>query len=520
MIKRIRGSLSAKIFLMTLGLLLLVSAVTYLCISQFLPAVYTDELTDSLYRASESLREELEDCDTLEDALALLPDFEAEQRAEIFLWDSYGNQVYPEVIAAEVGEASENADVSAEASGIERSEGDTASSEAEEILGDDMISVDAAEVWQDTAADAREAAVDAKGGSGDVLTLDVVIGEAGYSLEVSGTMDAVSQVMNILIGILPVLIAVILGLSLVCALLSAWYLARPIRRISGISRRMAGLDFSSRCEEKREDEIGILSDSLNELSGNLSRALSDLKEANRQLKSDIEKERELEKRRMDFFAAVSHELKTPVTILKGHLSGMISRVGAYRERDYYLNRSLETVDTMESLVQEILTAARIESGREQRREERMDLSELIRHQLAVRMELLEEKALAYELDIPEHLWIQGDPGRMEKVLGNLFSNAYRYTPRGNRICVTLKKEQGMCRFSIENTGTQIPEEAFFRLFEPFYRVESSRSKETGGSGLGLYLARSLLEQAGGKIWAENTEEGVKFTFVLSSTENT
>lgn len=150
----------------------------------------------------------------------------------------------------------------------------------------------------------------------------------------------------------------------------------------------------------------------------------------------------------------------------------------------------------------------------------MDLSELIRHQLAVRMELLEEKALAYELDIPEHLWIQGDPGRMEKVLGNLFSNAYRYTPRGNRICVTLKKEQGMCRFSIENTGTQIPEEAFFRLFEPFYRVESSRSKETGGSGLGLYLARSLLEQAGGKIWAENTEEGVKFTFVLSSTENT
>lgn len=363
MIKRIRGSLSAKIFLMTLGLLLLVSAVTYLCISQFLPAVYTDELTDSLYRASESLREELEDCDTLEDALALLPDFEAEQRAEIFLWDSYGNQVYPEVIAAEVGEASENADVSAEASGIERSEGDTASSEAEEILGDDMISVDAAEVWQDTAADAREAAVDAEGGSGDVLTLDVVIGEAGYSLEVSGTMDAVSQVMNILIGILPVLIAVILGLSLVCALLSAWYLARPIRRISGISRRMAGLDFSSRCEEKREDEIGILSDSLNELSGNLSRALSDLKEANRQLKSDIEKERELEKRRMDFYAAVSHELKTPVTILKGHLSGMISRVGAYRERDYYLNRSLETVDTMESLVQEILTAARIESGR-------------------------------------------------------------------------------------------------------------------------------------------------------------
>lgn len=520
MIKRIRGSLTAKIFLVTLALLLAVSAVTYLCISRFLPAVYTDELTDSLYRASESLREELEVCDTLEDALALLPDFETEQRAELFLWDSYGNQVYPEVSAAEAGVASESAEVSVEAGGIERSEGDAVSAEAGEILGDGMISADAAEAWQDTAADAREAAVDDQGSSGDVLTLDVMIGKTGYSLEVNGTMDAVSQVMNILIGILPVLIAVILGLSLVCALLSAWYLARPIRRISGISRRMAGLDFSSRCEEKREDEIGILSDSLNELSGNLSRALSELKEANRQLKSDMEKERELEKRRMDFFAAVSHELKTPVTILKGHLSGMRNRVGAYRDRDHYLNRSLETVDTMESLVQEILTAARIESGRAQRKKERMDLSELIRHQLAVRMELLEEKALAYELDIPEHLWIQGDPGRMEKVLGNLFSNAYRYTPRGNRICITLKKEQEMCRFSIENTGTRIPEEAFFRLFEPFYRVESSRSKETGGSGLGLYLARSLLEQAGGKIWAENTEEGVKFTFVLSSTENT
>lgn len=360
---------------------------------------------------------------------------------------------------------------------------------------------------------------------------ELEVGGIPYVMLVLGGMQPVNQATEILHQIFPYILGLILVMALLFALAGSFYLTAPVVRISKISRKMAALDFSDTYQGTRADEIGILGRNLNEMAANLSGTLQNLKLANARLRSDIEMERELEKQRITFFSSVSHELKTPITILKGHLSGMLQGIGAYRDRDYYLGRSLDTTNTMECMVQELLTVSRMESNVFTTGP--VDLAELIRGQLAELTELMEEKHLELCLNIPEHLTVEANSGMMEKVIRNLLTNAIRYTPaeQGNEIFVALtegNEDADISRrteadaentphriwCSVENTGVHIPEEALPHVFDAFYRVESSRSRRTGGSGLGLYIVRMALEQHSAQYRIENTDRGVRFCFLL------
>lgn len=188
------------------------------------------------------------------------------------------------------------------------------------------------------------------------------IGEThSYTLLLAKNTDKESQVVEALHKALPALTIVIVAISVLAAVFYAWYMTAPIKKISKMSKQMANMDFGSLCPVERTDEIGVLSDSLNTLSSNLSAALTELKDANQKLQADIDKEKELELRRMEFFSAASHELKTPITIIKGQLQGMLCGVGRYKDRETYLAQSLEVTNSLEKMVQELLTVSRIEA---------------------------------------------------------------------------------------------------------------------------------------------------------------
>ncbi|MCR1908413.1 HAMP domain-containing histidine kinase [Flavonifractor plautii] len=299
------------------------------------------------------------------------------------------------------------------------------------------------------------------------------------------------------------------------------YLARPIVRISSIAGRMAELDFQWKCGETRRDEIGALGRSLDEMAERLSAALAELEEANAALRGDMERARELERQRLAFFSAASHELKTPVTILKGQLSGMLDGVGVYRDREKYLARSLQVAGRMEALVGELLAVSRMESDGASRREV-VELSALTAEKLAQDAELLEQRGMTAVEALEPGLLVEGERALLGRAVENLLSNAALYSPEGAEIRVTAAARGAWAVLTVENTGARIPAEALPHLFEAFYRAEPSRSRATGGSGLGLYLVRMIVERHGGTCRIENSADGVRFTALLPrlSTENT
>ena len=212
-----------------------------------------------------------------------------------------------------------------------------------------------------------------------------------YTLYVTPRIEVENLAVRALVQIAPWLLLVLLVFSLLCAFIYSRYITRPIVRMSGIAGKMAELDFHWECGEKRRDEIGKLGRSLDQLARRLDTALTDLENANQALRGEVERERELDRQRMAFFNAASHELKTPVTILKGQLSGMLEGVGVYQDRDKYLLRSLQVTGRMENLVQEMLAISRMESGSVAVKREPVDLSALMERQLALDMPLLEQK---------------------------------------------------------------------------------------------------------------------------------
>lgn len=274
---------------------------------------------------------------------------------------------------------------------------------------------------------------------------------------------------------------------------------------------MADLDFSWTCEETRQDEIGHLGRSLNQMAQKLSNALRELKASNEALRGEMEQERELDRQRMAFFSAASHELKTPVTILRGQLSGMLDGVDVYRDREKYLARSLQVTARMEKLIQEILTISRMEAQDISCIQEKIDVSEMVGQQLKLDADLIQQRHLNVTADLCPDLIVYGDPSMLAKVIGNLLSNAALYSPDGEEIRIWTGLKENSPTLTIENTGVHIGTAALPHLFEAFYREEQSRNRRTGGSGLGLYLVRIILDRHGAKCWIDNTAEGVLAT---------
>ncbi len=485
MIKKISSSLTAKIFLATGLLLALACLLTYFFIAWFMPVSYTTELNRDLDRRAKEVVLKLGRTD-LQGSTNILNDFVIKTGVEVRVIDPKGERVdLPLLIPTRTV-------YDGVFFGVSVSGSRNGKEEPGKDLGFDM-SVDKTYTFM-------------LAGSNEPYKMVVI----------SSGPQVVNQALDALKQTLPWLLVTILCISLLGSLFYSRYVTRPIVKMSAISRKMSDLDFDWHCDDSRSDELGQLARSLNELSGRLSQALAGLRQANLELKGDIDRERELEQRRLDFFSAVSHELKTPITVIKGQLEGMLGRVGVYQDRDKYLARALEVTGRMEELVQGIMNVSRLESPEAAFSPEPFDLAELVRGRLDGHVEQLERKSLKVALDIEEDLPVVGDPVLLGRALDNLISNAWQYTPEGRTVRVTAGRVADGVRFSIENTGAHIPEAELPRLFEAFYRVDPSRSRRTGGSGLGLYIVKTILERHGASFRMENTVDGVKFTFVLTA----
>ena len=484
--KRIAESLTARIFLITAGILLFAGAITFGFIAWATPSTYTAVVNDDLTAQVDTLVERLADT-APEDCGALLDEFVLASGANAML----------------VGPDGELVDTGAKLTvyTVYEDKGVAVTTAERDTVVSYGTDADTGETMTITASD------------GATIAAEVTFADrsGSYTLYVTPRIQAENLAVRALAQMAPWLLLVLLAFSLLCAFFYSRYITRPIVRMSTIAGKMAELDFHWECGEKRRDEIGRLGRSLDQLARRLDTALTDLERANRALRGEVERERELDRQRMAFFNAASHELKTPVTILKGQLSGMLEGVGIYQDRDKYLLRSLRVTGRMENLVQEMLAISRMESGSGAVKREMVNLSVLMEEQLRLYGELFRQRGQCQLPKLNTGVSVVGDASLLGRAVGNLLSNAALYSPEGAQVRVWCGLLEGLPALTVENTGAHIGEEALPHLFEAFYREESSRSRATGGSGLGLYLVKMILDRHGAECKIENTVEGVRAT---------
>lgn len=493
--KRISESLTVRVFLITASLLLFAGAITFGFIAWAAPSTYTAVMNDDLAAQVDVLVGQL--ANTTPDTCGkLLDKFTLASGATATLSGADGHLVDTGA-QIEVQAVYESGDMI-----VTSTEGDTAVSfEKTEPGSENTVAITMSE--QSTIA--TEVHFDGR--------------EESYTLYVTPRLKAENVAVRALVQMAPWLLLVLLTFSLLCAFFYSRYITRPIVRMSGIAGKMAELDFHWECSETRRDEIGQLGRSLDTMAGKLSSALTELESANQALRGEVEQERELDRQRVAFFNAASHELKTPVTILKGQLTGMLEGVGVYQNRDKYLLRSLQVTGRMENLVQEMLTISRMEAGATAMKQETAELSVLIEEQLKLDAGLLEQRGQHLIRKLTPGITTLGDATLLGKVLGNLISNASLYSPDGAEIRVWCGWQDGRPAVTVENAGAHIGEDALPHLYEAFYREEGSRNRASGGSGLGLYLVKMILDRHGAACTIENTADGVRVSvrFVPSAT---
>ena len=328
-----------------------------------------------------------------------------------------------------------------------------------------------------------------------------------YTLQITRSARAVNQLTETFWRLLPIVGIAVLAISLVASYFVTRLLTKPILEISDISKRLTSLDMTWRCDTSRTDEVGTLALNLNTMAARLDSTLKELSAANEKLQADIEQERRQEKLRVDFFRAVSHELKTPITVLKGELEGMIYQVGEYKERDTHLRQSLRTVNDMELLVKEILSASRMAGSDFSLTLSDVDLSQLVRECCRKWQGAAEDREQRFQADIEDGRTCQGDMALLQKAVSNIIGNAVAHSPSQAEISVTLTGNT----LQVRNSGVSIDSADLEKIFEPFYRVDRSHNRNTGGSGLGLYIVKTILERHGFSFRMNSTNDEVCFT---------
>lgn len=312
------------------------------------------------------------------------------------------------------------------------------------------------------------------------------------------------------VGVMQDYYGYILIATLLLVLLASFYysrrIARPLLRINRTTQKIAGLDFTEKIPVTTKDEIGDLSRNINELSERLHSHIA-------RLEQDIEKEKQLEHTRKEFIAGVSHELKTPLSVIQSCLSILKDGVASHK-RDHYFAAMEEEVSRMDLLIKDMLDLAKYESGTYKMAMDTFYIDTLIERVCAKLASDMASKQLRLHTHLAP-IEVAANQHRIEQVLVNFLTNAIRYTPEQESIIVSTVEERNTVKLCIENKGAHIPDEQLEKIWDRFYRGESSRQRATGGTGLGLAISKKILELHGVPYGATNTAEGVMFYFHLN-----
>ena len=241
----------------------------------------------------------------------------------------------------------------------------------------------------------------------------------------------------------------------------------------------------------------------------------ELKEANAQLKKDIDEKVQIDEMRKEFIANVSHELKTPIALIQGYAEGLKECINDDPEsREFYCEVIMDESSKMNQMVKKLLTLNQLEFGDEKIQFERFDLTELVKGVLQSMELFAEQKQAKVRFRQTEPLYVWGDEYKIEQVVRNYVSNAFNHLAGDMVVEVKIEVKDGIARTTVFNTGKPIPEEDISHIWEKFYKVDKAHTREYGGNGIGLSIVKAIMESLHRKYGVENYDNGVAFWFEL------
>ena len=296
-------------------------------------------------------------------------------------------------------------------------------------------------------------------------------------------------------------------------------ISRPVKELIDISKSMSDLRFEVKYEPKKADlaEIAELGTHMNFMSNTLKKTITDLKTANNELKKDIEKKEKIDEMRKEFLSNVSHELKTPIALIQGYAEGLKENINEDEEnRDYYCDVIMDESDKMNQMVKKLLTLNQLEFGNDAAEMTRFNITEMVQGLVQANRLLAEQEEIRISFDETKDIYVWGDEFKVEEVLINYISNAMHHAAGEKKIQISLENRDNLLRVCVYNSGSPIPEEELEKIWIKFYKVDKARTREYGGSGIGLSIVKAIMDSMNQKCGVRNLEEGVEFWFELEN----
>ena len=319
----------------------------------------------------------------------------------------------------------------------------------------------------------------------------------------------ISNRFYIVVGTVITLIAV-LAITIVSKRIT-----EPIVQLNDLSRKMASLDFDAKYQGHAHNEIDELGDNFNKMSLELERTISELKSANVQLQKDVKKKEEIDEVRKEFLNNVSHELKTPIALISGYAEGLKDNIAEDQEsREFYCDVIIDESAKMNSMVKKLLSLNRLEFGNDPTVMERFDIVQLVRGVVQGMTLLIDEKEAEVTFSSEESMYVWGDEFKIEEVVTNYMSNALNHLDYDKKIDIRITRVGNLVRTSVFNTGDPIPESDIDKIWDKFYKVDKARTREYGGSGIGLSIVKAIMDAHNQECGVKNYDNGVEFYFTL------
>lgn len=337
----------------------------------------------------------------------------------------------------------------------------------------------------------------------------------GYYFLIRSPLESIKESVAISNSFYFVVGAIIVVISGLIILVVTSRITRPISELTKLSEKMSDLDFEARYQSWAGNEIDVLGDNFNKMSRKLESTISELKSANNKLQKDIEDKIKIDEMRKEFLDNVSHELKTPIALIQGYAEGLNENISDDPEsREFYCEVIMDEASKMNKLVKNLLTLNKLESGKDAPVMERFDIVSLIKGVIGSMHIVIEQKEATVIFEETEPVYVWADEFKTEEVVTNYTSNALNHLDGERKVEIKVLREGDCVKVTVFNTGTPIPEEDIPNLWNKFYKVDKARTREYGGSGIGLSIVKAIVEGMNQKYGVCNYDNGVEFWFTL------